>query len=81
MPVSSKKYQAGYQYNENTDAFYKLHTRGAYIHNAKYRCKNEYAEVLNISSDEDVKQVLSMMKKLSNLEDYVMIAPDGMSAL
>ncbi|XP_073943669.1 uncharacterized protein isoform X3 [Choristoneura fumiferana] len=81
VPVPSKQYRPDYEYNKDTDAFYKLHTKGVSKHYASNKCKEEGAELVKITTDEDVKQVHSMMKKLSDLEDYVMVASDGMSVL
>lgn len=78
-PVPSKEYRPDYEYNKNTDAFYKLHITGAFKSYAHGKCEKEGAELVKIATDGDVKQILSMMEKLSVLEDYVMVASDGMS--
>lgn len=80
-PVAPKQYRPDYEYNKNTDAFYKLHAESSSEFHAYEKCKTEGADFVKITSDEDLKQIHSMMKKLSDLEDLVMVASSGTSVL
>lgn len=79
MQVPSKQYRPDYEYNTNTDAFYKLHTKAATRYYASDKCRSEGAEVVKITSQDDLKQVHVMLKRLSDLEDLVMVDSNGTS--
>lgn len=76
-PATIKRYRPDYEYNKNTDAFYKLHVDGTVESVAPLLCRNEYANVVQITSDEDLKQIMSMMERLPEFEELVMIASPG----
>lgn len=77
-PVPAKQYRSDYEYNGKTDAFYKLHSEGARKRPAIAKCTEEGAELLKITSEEDLKQVRAMMKKFPDLTDPVIVASIGM---
>ncbi|XP_045542804.1 C-type lectin domain family 10 member A-like [Papilio machaon] len=73
-----KQYRTDYEYNSKTDAFYKLHIATATDNEAKSRCQEEGAELMTISSQDDVVQVHKMLKQFPDIGNYVLVASDGL---
>ncbi|XP_013180725.1 PREDICTED: C-type lectin domain family 4 member K-like [Papilio xuthus] len=73
-----KQYRYDYEYNSKTDAFYKLHVATATDNEAKSRCQKEGAELMTISSQDDVVQVHKMLKQFPDIGNYVLVTSDGL---
>ncbi|XP_073943665.1 uncharacterized protein isoform X2 [Choristoneura fumiferana] len=76
-PFISKQYRPDYEYNRKTDAFYKLHTDVAAKWIAVRKCTAEGATLVQVTSEEDTKQIHAMFKKYPDLGSYVLIGTTG----
>ncbi|KAI8434683.1 hypothetical protein MSG28_003215 [Choristoneura fumiferana] len=75
-PFTTKQYRTDYEYNEHSDAFYKLHIETRSPERAEQCCQVEGAELMLPKTLRDIEQVHGMLKKYPDLGDIVMIASD-----
>ncbi|XP_075969896.1 uncharacterized protein LOC142972559 [Anticarsia gemmatalis] len=76
-PRDTKQYREDYEYNPDTNAFYKLHIESRQGWNVDNVCKVEGAELMSPATDNDIIQLHGMFKKYPDLGDYVYVANDG----
>uniref|UniRef100_A0A2A4J067 C-type lectin domain-containing protein n=1 Tax=Heliothis virescens TaxID=7102 RepID=A0A2A4J067_HELVI len=74
-----KQYRKDYEYNNKTNAFYKLHIESARHWEVRSRCQVEGAEPLVVRSDYDIVQIHAMMKNFPDIGKYVWVGDDGES--